>query len=498
MPAAPNLEVIGIQKGYPGTIALKGVSLAIPPGEVHALIGKNGAGKSTLVKIISGATQPDAGVIKVRGIPVLLKSPRDAFRNGIATVYQELSLIPDLSIAHNILLANLPTRWKGMIIDWERVYIRASALLKDLAIELDVRKPARTLGIAAQQMVEIAKAMAGSPSVLLLDEPTSALAQHETDSLFRIVHRLSGKGVSIIYISHRLQELRHIAHRVSVLRDGESVGTIDIQEANPRTVADMMFGGAYRATSKHTSVVGQQNLLEVRDLSTRGRLRRVNLSLRKGEILGIAGLLGSGRTDLLRAICGADKYDSGRILIEGVPVGPKSVKKMKQLGVGMLPENRQLEGLIMKLSTCDNACLASMENLSWYGVLTRRKKVAVVQRNIQDLQIAVANSDDAVASLSGGNQQKVVIAKWLNTNPRVLLCDEPSRGIDILAKQQIFQLFYQLSTKGIGTIFVSSELEELLEVCHRILVMHSGMIVREIDPINTTPQQLFEMCVTTG
>jgi len=498
MAAEPNLEVIEVRKTYPGTVALKGVSLSFAKGEVHALIGKNGAGKSTLVKIISGAVQPDSGSIQLRGSPIELKSPRDAGRNGIATVYQELSLIPDLSVAHNMLLADLPSRLRGFIIDWKCVYDRAAELLNSLDINLDVKQAVRKLGVASRQMVEIAKAMAASPSVLLLDEPTSALARQETETLFRVIRTLSEKGVSIIYISHRLQELRQIAQKVSVLRDGELIGTIGIDDASPNAVAEMMFGEACHGGIRNPSAVHENPHMEVHGLSRSGRFNDISFTLMKGEILGIAGLLGSGRTELLRAISGADPFDSGQIRIDGIQVDNISVRKMKQLGVGLLPENRQEEGLVLPLSTCDNAVLASMKRHSWHGVLSQQRKMSVVQDNIHDLQIAANNPAAPVSSLSGGNQQKVVIAKWLNTIPQVLLCDEPTRGIDILARQQIFQLLYQLSAKGISTIFVSSELEELLEVCHRILIMQAGRITAEVMPAETTPQQLFEMCIAAS
>ncbi len=498
MPDTSNLEVHDLRKVYPGTVALKGVSLKFAYGEVHALIGKNGAGKSTLVKLISGAIQPTSGRISLKGVDVKLRSPREAFRHGIAAVYQELSLVPDLSVAHNILLADLPTKMHGMITDWPHVYTRAGKLLQDLNITLDVHQPVRTLGVAGQQMVEIAKAMASAPSVLLLDEPTSALAYHETESLFHLIRTLTSRGVSIIYISHRLQELRHIANRVSVLRDGELVGTIKIEEATPERVGHMMFGEAVPKLSLQLTQISQDTLLEARGLCKRNVLQDVSFSLRRGEILGIAGLLGSGRTELLRALCGADRLDAGEIMINGQVVKRPTVKRMKQLGVGMIPENRQEEGLILLLSTRDNACLACTDRLSWHGIIWDGLKYPVVEGNVSDLGIAVSDIGTPVGTLSGGNQQKVVVAKWMNTCPKVFLFDEPTRGIDIQAKQQIFQLIRNLSDKGISSILVSSELDELVEVCHRILIMQDGSIVGEVISDTITPQRLFELCIPVG
>ncbi len=494
MADSSTLEVHNLRKVYPGTAALKGVSLSFARGEVHALIGKNGAGKSTLVRILSGAIHPTSGRIVINGKDTELQSPREAFRHGIAAVYQELSLVPDLSVAHNILLSDLPTKMHGVLIDWPRVYARAGKLLQELNITLDVRQPVRTLGVAGQQMVEIAKAMASSPRVLLLDEPTSALAHHETESLFRVIRTLTSKGVAIIYISHRLQELRQIAHRISVLSDGELAGTISIDQATAETIAHMMFGEVVQSKRPRITKISEETVLEARGLCKHGALNNVSFPLRRGEVLGIAGLLGSGRTELLRALSGADGLDAGEIVVNGQVVKRPTVKRMKRLGIGMTPENRQQEGLVLLLSTRDNACLACTDRLSWHGIIWKGLKYPIVESNVRDLGIAVSDTDAPVSTLSGGNQQKVVVAKWLNTQPQVLLFDEPTRGIDIQAKQQIFQLIWNLSEKGISSVFVSSELEELLEVCHRILIMREGQVVGEVTPDTVTPQHLFELC----
>ena len=493
---AANLEAVDIRKVYPGTVALKGVSLAFQPGEVHALIGKNGAGKSTFVQIISGAAQPTSGRLFVRGEETRLRTPREAHERGIATVYQELSLVPELSIAHNIFLAELPTKWGGLRIDWAEIYQRAQAVVDDLGLHFDVRQPVRTLGVANQQMVEIAKAMAAQPKVLLLDEPTSSLAEHETEQLFRLVRALVSRGVSIVYISHRLQELQRIAHRVSVLRDGELVGTIPIAEADPATIAQMMFGQVVPKHRPENLPVHEETVLEARNISRRGRLHGVSFKLQKGEVLGIAGLVGAGRTDLLRVLAGADAAHGGEIVVGGTVVHRPTVQRMKNLGIGLTPESRKEEGLVLTLSTRENACMASLRRHAHYGVISGSAQRAVVEGNVRDLQIAVGNIETPVATLSGGNQQKVVIAKWLNTHPRVLLFDEPTRGIDIQAKQQIFQVIWDLSRQGISTVFVSSELEELLEVCHRILVMQHGHITSEVQSDEVTLQELFALCVT--
>ena len=439
--------------------------------------------------------QPTSGQLRVAGEAVELRSPRDAFQKGIATVYQELSLVPELTVAHNILLADLPTGLGGICIDWPAVYDRAAALLESLNLPLDPRRPVRTLGMAEQQMVEIAKAMSSGPRVLLLDEPTSSLANHETDSLFRLISELAAKGVSIIYISHRLKELKHIANRVSALRDGALVGSIPIEEADPRTIAHMMFGEVVPRHRPENLACGDAVVLEVRHLHRADKLHDVSLSVRRGEVLGIAGLVGSGRTELLRAICGADRADSGEIIVNGVSVARPNPRRMRRMGIGLTPENRKESGLVLNRSTRENLCLASLGRMSWHGITWKGRQQPTVDRNIDELQIAVPDPEDPVSTLSGGNQQKVVVGKWLNTDPRVLLFDEPTRGIDIQAKQQIFQLVWDLGKKGISTIFVSSELEELIDVCHRILVMREGRLVGEVWPAAVTPQQLFEYCV---
>ncbi len=495
MTDVPSLEVVNIRKVYPGTVALQGVSLSFLPGEVHALIGKNGAGKSTLVKIVSGAVQPTSGHMRVAGASVELRSPRDAFQKGIATVYQELSLVPELTVAHNILLADLPTRWGGMCVDRRAVDDRAANLLKSLNLDLDPRRPVRTLGMAEQQMVEIAKAMSFNPRVLLLDEPTSSLANHETESLFRLVRELTAQGVSVIYISHRLRELQQIADRVSALRDGVLAGSIPVEDADPRTVSHLMFGEVVPRHRPQNLACGKEVVLEVRQLCREDKLHDVSLAIQRGEVVGIAGLVGSGRTELLRAICGADCADSGVIIVNGIAVARPDPGRMCRLGVGLAPEDRQESGLVLNRSTRENLCLASLWRLSWHGVTWQSRQQSVVDGTIDQLRIALRDPESPVSTLSGGNQQKVVVGKWLNTEPQVLLLDEPTRGIDIQAKQQIFQLIWDLGKKGISTILVSSELEELIDVCHRILIMRDGRLVGEVMANDVTPQQLFEYCV---
>jgi ribose transport system ATP-binding protein len=495
MSGTAALEAVSIRKVYPGTVALNGVTIRFLGGEVHAVIGKNGAGKSSLIRILAGAVQPSSGIIRVHGRALRFRSPRDAAREGIATVYQELSLAPDLTVGENILLGRMPTKWAGLSIDRKAVRAEATRVLGGMNVSLDIDAKAGRLGVAEQQVVEIAKAMVSAPSVLMLDEPTSALAHGEKESLFRLVRDLAARGVAVVYISHRLQELQEIAGRVSVLRDGDLIGTISIEEATPATVAHMMFGETVQKTHTQAPAPSSEPVLEVDRLWSGDRVQGVSFTVHKGEVLGVAGLLGSGRTELLRAIAGADRIDAGVIRVQGREVRRPDPRKMKRLGIGLTPENRKEQGLVLPLTIRENLCLASLDRIAFKRILWRSRERAVVDRIIRKLGIAVSDPEHEVSTLSGGNQQKVVVGKWLNTAPKVLLFDEPTRGVDVQAKEQIFQIMRDLSRRGIACVFVSSELEELLEVCHRILIMQRGRFVGEVLPAEVSAKELFQRCL---
>lgn len=492
-----SLQTLNLRKEYPGTVALDDVTVSFTGGKIHALIGKNGAGKTTLVKIIAGAIQPTSGSILVDGNEASLRSPRDAIERGIVAVYQELSLVPELSVAENILLGRLPkkTGFTHSVIDWRRVCTRAEEILSNLEVSLDVRARASTLGVAQQQVVEIAKAISNEPSILILDEPTSALAQHETECLFSLLKTLAARGVVLLYVTHRLQELHEIADTVTVLRNGSLVGTTDIREASPLAIVRMMFGEVVQRVKPADLGAPKEPFVQVQSFSRQGAFHNINFTVNKGEILGIAGLLGSGRTELLRALFGADPPDKGELVIAGQRVQPSSPQQMKELGIALTPENRKDQGLVQLLSTRVNLCLASLNRISSHGFLTRAREQVLVDKNVQELDIKVTNTEAPIAFLSGGNQQKVVIGKWLNTNPRLVLLDEPTRGIDVQAKQQMFQIIWDMSKRGISCIVVSSELEELLDVCHRILIMRQGQIVSEVRPSEISLENLFTVCM---
>jgi ribose transport system ATP-binding protein len=492
-----HLQTLHLRKEYPGTVALNGVSVDFEGGRVHALIGKNGAGKSTLVKIFAGSVQPTSGTILIDGAPVELRSPSDAFAKGIATVYQEMSLVPEMTVAENIFLGRWPRR-KGLLrsmVDWRVIADAARQVLDGMHVSLDLRRNVSELGMAQQQIVEIAKAMSFNPSVIMLDEPTSALARHETENLFALIRQLAAKGVAVIHITHRLQELGQVADTVTVLRDGNCVGTIGVGEATPETIAHMMFGGVTQAVRPADLQAGTEAVMKVRGLGQPGKFHDVNFELRKGEVLGIAGMLGSGRTELLRAIFGVDPCETGEVVLDGNAIRPSTPAAMKGLGLAFTPENRKEHGLVQELSTRANVCLASLDRISTAGFMTALRERAVVLPLMDRLAVKVPDIEHAVASLSGGNQQKVVVAKWLNTTPRVILFDEPTRGIDVQAKQQIFRIMWDLSRQGISCIFVSSELEELVEVCHRILIMKHGTMVGEVFPESLSVEELVVRCM---
>lgn len=492
-----KLEAVNIRKEYPGTVALEDVSVKFEGGKVHALIGKNGAGKSTLVKILAGSEQSTSGRIIADGTEITLNSPMDAFAKGIAIVYQELSLVPGLTVAENILLSRMPKRkgFGGLIIDWSQSYSRAETVLADMQVQMDVRMPVGELGMAQQQIVEVAKAMSFNPSVLMLDEPTSALARHETASLFSLIRKLAKRGVAIIYISHRLQELREIADQITVLRDGKHIGTVEMLETKPEEIVHMMFGETVPRERPYDVATGDRPVMEVRGLSRGDKFKDVSFTLYEGEVLGIAGMLGSGRTELLKAIFGAEPFDNGEINIRGRSILSTSPPLMKKLGLAFTPENRKENALVQAHSIRANMCMAGMEKIGPKGFITKVREQVVVDEYIEKLNIKVSDTEDPVSSLSGGNQQKVVLGNWLGTRPRIILFDEPTRGIDVHAKQQMFQIIWDLSREGISSVFVSTELEELVEICHRILIMKCGRIEKEVRPREITADELFVMCM---
>jgi ABC-type sugar transport system ATPase subunit len=491
------VEFHQVSKIYDGTLALADFSHAFAPGRVHALMGRNGSGKSTAIKILAGAVQLTEGELHVNGNHVVFAQPADAFAAGIVTVHQELSIIPSLSVGENIFLGRLPRRKGfGAVIDWSRLYREAATMLQEVELDIDPRQPASRLSLGQQQMVEIVKAMSFSPSILILDEPTSSLASLEVAHLFALVRRLKSRGVTVIYITHRMNELFEIADTCTVLRDGRYVGSIEMAQAAPDAIVEMMFGDVAKAVRPpRRRIVRDKPVLSVRSLTRASAFTDVSFDLYPGEVLGMAGLLGAGRTEVLRAVFGADRYDGGQITLEGRAVAHANPRRMKALGLGYTPENRKEVGLVQIASVHDNLIMASLRRVSHGGFTTREIEAPYVSNQVRDLAIKVADPSQIVSSLSGGNQQKVVIGNWLNTKPKVMFFDEPSRGVDMQAKQQIFEIMWKQADAGLSSVFVSSELEELLDVCDRILVMHQGRVVRSVEPADTTLTELYRMCM---
>ncbi len=482
-----------ITKDYPGTRALDNVSVCFDSGKVHALVGKNGSGKSTLVKIFSGAIKPTSGEFYLADEKLHFNSTSDAYAKGIVTVYQEMSLVPGLSVAENIFLGRLPK--KNNAIDWRNTFAMAGLLLRKMNSNIDPHLPVSRLSMWQMQVVEITKALSFNPKAILLDEPTSSLAQNEVQNLFEAIRALRDQGVIVIYITHKLQELPQIADTVSVLRDGKLVGVVKMNEVNNKGIIDMMFGEV-KIQNRPKDVKARDDVaMEVKGLSRGGWYQDVSFKLYSGEVLGIAGMLGSGRTELLRGIFGADPIDRGEILIGGKSYKSSDPIKMVKAGVGLTPENRKIEGLILIHSIRDNLCYASLNITANGWVENKPKRNEFAERQVKELDIKVPNIDALCESLSGGNQQKVVVGNWLNTSPKIMLYDEPSRGIDVSAKQQIFEIMWAQSRKGVSSVFVSTELEELLEVCHRILIMRHGRIVGEVNPDQTNINELYEICM---
>ncbi len=495
------LEVRDLCKEYPGTVALDNVSCRFEQGKIHALLGKNGSGKSTFCNIVAGITQASHGKVVFKSKEVSFSSPAEAISNGVTVVHQEMSLIPHLTVAENIYLGRLETKGLLKKIDWKTIFSNSKLILDDLGVS-NIRPEAlvASLSIGQQQQIEIAKAVSEKPELLILDEPTSALALKEVDTLFEIMRNLVKKGVTMIYISHRLQELSQIADTVSILRDGKFINAMPMEEATHDKILHMLFGEISvfeRGILEDHSY--KKTVLSVAELTREPFFRNVSFDLYQGEILGIAGLMGAGRTEILRSIFGLDVFTSGKITVNGEPLKKKDINpvKMKKRGISYVSENRKEEGLVLVLSSHFNLILASMKDIISKNKFYINKKMenGYVAKQIQALSVKLADSEYPVTTLSGGNQQKIVVGNWLNTNPQIMFFDEPSRGIDVEAKQQIFQIMWEQKEKGVSTLMVSSELEELQEVCDRILILRNGRIAEVLLPSQVTVNELYKKCM---
>ena len=493
----PILVAENIDKSFPGVHALDNVSLTIAPGEVHAVVGENGAGKSTLMKILAGAYSPDQGTIRVDGEAVTIESPRAAHDLGIITIYQELSLVDALTVGENIFLGDLPTRSGGSWqVDWPTVWRRAAELLERVGLRIRPQTLVRNLSVAQKQMVEIARALARNVRVLILDEPTSSLTERETEKLFEIIALLKNRGVGIFYISHRLGEVFRIAQRVTVLRDGIVVGSLPVQDASEDQLVKMMVGRELSRLFTEARSSEAPVRLEVRSLSRRRVLHDINFSLHGGEVVGLAGLVGAGRTELARCLFGADGINAGEILLDGSVVDIRSPGHAVDLGIALVPEDRKLQALILGMGVRENLSLPVLDRLGSPFVPSRARERALVRDYINSLRIRTPHMEQRVSALSGGNQQKVVIARWLATKPKVLILDEPTRGIDVGAKAEVHALIARLAEQGVAILMISSELPEIFGMSHRILVMHGGRIVADIPREDATEESI--MAAATG
>ncbi len=474
------LEMRDITKRFPGVLALDNAQLGLRSGEVHCLIGENGAGKSTMMKILAGAQPMDGGEILLDGEAVHIQSPHHAQELGVSMIYQEFNLSPFLSIAENIFLGREPRLGKSPFIDWKRMYADAREVLGRIRVDLDVKRPVNELSVAQQQMVEIAKALSVDARIIVMDEPSATLTDHELEALFDLIQTLRRQDIGLIYISHRLEEVFRIGNRVTVMRDGQHVATEEVCDVDREGIIHMMVGRELKEEyPKEDFELGEERL-RVEGLAREGAFEDVGLSLRSGEIVGLTGLVGAGRTEVARAIFGADRITAGQIYLDGEAIAVRTPQDAIRHGIGLLTEDRKNQGLVLGMSVRENTTLANLSELLKGPFVDRRKERGIARQYVEDLQIKTPSIEQVVQNLSGGNQQKVVLAKWLFTDSKVLIFDEPTRGIDVGAKAEIFKLMNALVRKGVAVLMISSELPEVLGMCDRILVMHEGRLAGEL------------------
>ncbi|MFJ2556235.1 MULTISPECIES: sugar ABC transporter ATP-binding protein [unclassified Streptomyces] len=490
------LSVTGLTKSFPGARALDGVDLSVGPGEVHALIGENGAGKSTLIKVLTGVYRPDGGEIVLRGEPVRFATPLEAQHAGISTIYQEVNLVPLMSVARNLFLGREPRGRLGLI-DFGRMHRAADEALRGLGLRVDVRRPLRSLGVGAQQMVALARAVSVDARVVVMDEPTSSLEPREVRTLFGVIRMLRERGIAVIYVSHRLDELYEICDTVTVLRDGRRVHTGPIAGLDRLRLVSLMLGremgevrgeGLTKFSGGHDT--GGEPVLEAHDLTVRQVLHGVSVRVRPGEVVGLGGLLGSGRSETAKAIAGALPPDTGRVVVAGAPVRTGSTPAAIRAGISLLPEDRKAEGIVPGLSVRENIALAALPGLSRFGLVDDARIDRLVDTFMKRLRIKASGPHQKVGELSGGNQQKVLLARWLAMRPKVLLLDEPTRGIDVGAKAEVQGLIDELAGEGLGVVLISSDMEELIEGSDRVVVLKDGAVVAELTGAEVTEDRL--------
>ncbi|WP_242537474.1 sugar ABC transporter ATP-binding protein [Streptomyces sp. BRB081] len=501
-PAAgtPVLRARGIGKRFPGVVALDDVSFDLRAGEVHALVGENGAGKSTLIKVLTGVHRPDAGELSLAGEPVRLQRPFEAQQAGISTIYQEVNLVPLMSVARNIFLGREP-RTRLKLIDFPRMNREAAALLDGFGVRVDPRRPLHTLGLGAQQMVALARAVSVRARVVVMDEPTSSLEPREVETLFRVIEELRGRDVAVVYVSHRMDELYRICDRVTVLRDGRHIHTGPLAGLERTRLVSMMLGRDM-AEVRRDGVAGfaadghaaaRTPVLTADGLTRRHQLDEVSLSLHAGEVLGLGGLLGSGRSETAKALAGGLALDSGEVTVAGKVLRRVTPAAAIAHGISMLPEDRKAEGIVPGLSVRENIVLAALPRLSRAGIVSRARQDRVVEIFMRRLRIKASSPEQKVGELSGGNQQKVLLARWLCLQPRVLLLDEPTRGIDVGAKAEVRGLIDELAREGLAVLLISSDIEELIEGADRVVVLRAGCLAGELAGDAVTEPALLEI-----
>jgi monosaccharide-transporting ATPase len=493
------LEVAGVNKGFAGVHALRDVDFTLRPAEVHALIGENGAGKSTLIKVITGVHRPDTGTVRLSGQDRDFRNPLDAQAAGISTIYQEVNLVPLMSVARNLHLGREPRRFG--LVDSGRMNREATEVLGRYGVDVDVTRPLRTLGLGAQQMVALARAVQIDAQVVIMDEPTSSLEPKEVDTLFSVIRGLKERGIAVVYVSHRLDELYAICDRVTVMRDGQVVHTGEIAGLERLKLVSLMLGREMSAVREKGTTAfdsegherqGGQPALRAIDLTVRHRLHGVSLDIHPGEVVGLGGLLGAGRSETAKAIVGALATDRGSVEVAGRPMRHRSPAAAIRAGVAMLPEDRKAEGIIPNLSVRENISLAALPRLSRAGLVSRAKQDEIVRFFMERLRIKASGPDQKVSDLSGGNQQKVLLARWLCLGPKVLLLDEPTRGIDVGAKAEVQGLVDELARDGLAVLLISSDLEELIEGSDRVVILKDGRVVGHLADDGVTEEGLLD------
>lgn len=489
----PYLTFSHITKRFPGVLALDDVSFTVERGECHALMGENGAGKSTLGKILAGVYTPDSGELRLEGDPIKPTDPLRARELGIAMVHQELAFCPNLTIAENLCLGDLPKKFG--VVSRDAMRRKARAMLKEIECDLDVELPISRLSTAQEQLVQIAGAVGTGASIIVMDEPTSSLSVAESEHLFKLLGQLKQRSITVIYVSHRLEEIFRLCDTITVLRDGRHVATERIARTNHDRLVHQMVGRDVEfKTPDHVALALGEEVLRVEKLSSRGKFKDISFTIRSGEVVGLAGLVGAGRTEIAQAIFGLDPFATGKVFVRGTQVKLGSVSKMLKAGVGMLPEDRKRQGLVLTMNCRENASLAALERMTWpLGIIKRSDERAITHNFLTRLQTRMANIESPVATLSGGNQQKVALAKWLARDCSALIVDEPTRGVDVGAKAEIHKILDELARAKMGMLVISSELPELINLCRRIIVLREGQQVGELDRDNFSQTVLLRM-----